>query len=116
MQIERFDSTPRRSRFTVVGNLIYLAGNTASKRPAAIDHQTREVLAKIDTELAQAGSDKRRILFVQIFLANIERDFDAMNSVWDAWTDPAAAPPRACVEAKMAKPDILVEMVVTATR
>lgn len=114
--IERHDSNTRRSRFTVCNGLIHLAGNTPTTRPAPIDVQTWEVLAKIDAELKLAGSDKTRILFVQIFLADIAQDFSGMNAIWDEWTDAERAPPRACVQARLANPDLRVEMVVTATR
>ncbi|MBS0566436.1 MAG: RidA family protein, partial [Proteobacteria bacterium] len=78
-----------------------------------IEGQTREVLAAIDALLAQAGSDKTRILRAQIFLADIA-DFAGMNRAWDAWVVPDNAPARATVEAKLAKPQWKVEIVVTA--
>jgi len=75
--------------------------------------QTRQVLAAIDALLARAGSDKTRILRAQIFLADIA-DFAAMNSVWDAWVAPGHTPPRATVQAALARPGWKVEIVVTA--
>ena len=75
--------------------------------------QTRQVLAAIDALLARAGSDKTRILRAQIFLADIA-DFAAMNSAWDAWVAPGHTPPRATVQAALARPGWKVEIVVTA--
>ncbi|MDP9651232.1 RidA family protein [Paraburkholderia caledonica] len=112
--VQHNDSNARRSRFTIADGIVFCSGNVANTRPASIGVQTQQVLDKIDKELALAGTNKTKILFVQIFLADIERDFAGMNAVWDTWTDPERAPARATVEAKMANPDLLVEMVVTA--
>ncbi len=40
--------------------------------------------------------------------------FDAMNAVWDAWVPEGNAPARACGEAKLARPDLQVEIIVVA--
>ena len=77
--------------------------------------QTKEVLAEIDRLLALAGSDKTRILRAQIWLADI-KTFDQMNGVWDAWVAPGNPPARATGEAKLATPDYLVEIIVTAAQ
>ena len=75
--------------------------------------QTRQVLAAIDRLLAEAGSDKTRILRAQVFLADIT-DYAGMNDAWDAWVPAGAAPARATVEARLARPEWRVEVVVTA--
>ena len=67
----------------------------------------------IDALLAQAGTDKSKILMATIWLADIA-DFEAMNAVWDAWVDPANPPARATSEARLATPDYLVEIIVVA--
>ena len=54
------------------------------------------------------------MLSVQIWLKDIERDFAGMNEVWDAWVPKGAAPARATGESKLAHPDLLVEILVTA--
>ena len=91
----------------------YLAGQIPETADAAIEVQTAEVLAAIDALLAQAGSDKSRILRAQIFLADIN-DFAGMNRAWDAWVVAGNAPDRATVEATLANPAWKVEIVVTA--
>jgi enamine deaminase RidA (YjgF/YER057c/UK114 family) len=78
-----------------------------------IGGQARQVLAAIDTLLAQAGSDKSKILRAEIFLADMA-DFPAMNQAWDAWVVPGHTPPRATVQAALAKPDWKIEVVITA--
>ena len=78
-----------------------------------IRSQTADVLQQIDRRLAEAGSDKTRILRTQIFLRDIA-DIAAMNEVWDAWVVAGSAPPRATVQAALANPDYLIEVVVTA--
>ena len=78
-----------------------------------ITGQTAQVLAAIDALLARAGTDKTRILMAQIFIADLA-DFAGMNVAWDAWVPAGHAPPRATVEARLAKPEWKVEIVVTA--
>ena len=77
--------------------------------------QTKTALAEVDALLAQAGSDKSKILMAQIWLADIA-DFEAMNSVWDAWVDTANPPARATGESRLATPEYLVEIIVTAAK
>lgn len=64
--------------------------------------------------LADAGTDKSRLLSAQIWIKDIAKDFDSMNEIWDAWTAPNAAPTRATAQCEMAAPDVLVEIIVTA--
>ena len=115
MDIERLRVGNTLSEAAIHAGTVYLAGQVADDRSQNIEGQTRDVLAHIDRLLAEAGSDKERILMCQIFLADI-KDFDGMNRVWNTWIVAGSAPPRATVEAKLAKADWLVEMVVTAAR
>ena len=111
--IQRFDVGARMSEMAVHQGVVYLAGQIAEDASADARGQTEQVLAAIDALLARAGSDKTRILRAQIFLADIA-DFAAMNAAWDAWVVPGQTPPRATVQAALAKPEWKVEMVVTA--
>lgn len=113
MTIKRFHIGPRLSEMAVHGNTIYLAGQVAGDTTKDITGQTREVLAAIDALLGEVGSDKSRILSTTIYIANMA-DFPAMNAVWDTWVAPGATPPRATVEAALAKPAYKVEMQVIA--
>jgi enamine deaminase RidA (YjgF/YER057c/UK114 family) len=113
--IERIDAGPRMSEACIHGGLVYLAGQIPETPGADIETQTREVLAAIDDLLAQAGSDKTRILRAQVYLADVA-DFAGMNRAWDAWVVPGQAPARATVEARLANPAWKVEIVVTAVR
>lgn len=112
--ITRIDTNTRMSRVVKTAGLIFIGGLTASERGADIRAQTRQVLDKIDAFLAQAGVDKTRLVSAQIWLADIARDFAGMNEVWDAWAAPGEAPTRATVEARLAAPDLLVEIAVIA--
>ena len=106
---------PRRYSDVVAhGSTVYLV-EVPQTLSADIAGQTREVLASIDRLLAQAGSDKSRLLMVTIYLTDM-RDYAAMNEVWDEWVPEGTAPVRACIEAKLANPGYRVEMVVTAAR
>ena len=111
--IQRFDVGPRMSEMAVHNGTVYLAGQVAGDASQDITGQTQQVLAAIDGLLARAGSDKSRILRTEIFLKDLA-DFPAMNAVWEAWVVPGHTPPRATVQAALARPEWRVEMVVTA--
>jgi enamine deaminase RidA (YjgF/YER057c/UK114 family) len=111
--IQRYDTGPRMSEMTVHAGVAYLAGQVAEDASAGIVGQTQQVLAQIDALLAQAGSDKSKILRAQIFLADIA-DFAGMNQAWEAWVVPGHTPARATVQAALADPAWKVEIVVTA--
>lgn len=112
--IQRISSNARLSRIVIHRDVVNVAGVTAADVTADIQGQTRDALAKIDTYLAQAGTDKSRLLTAQIWLKDIARDFDGMNRVWEAWVDASAVPTRATCEAKLARPELLVEIIVSA--
>ena len=114
-EIQRHDVGARMSEMAVHGQTVYLAGQVAGDGSQDIGGQTRQVLAAIDALLARAGTDKSRILMTQIFLANLA-EFPGMNAVWDAWVVPGHTPPRATVQAKLAKPEWKIEIVVTAAK
>lgn len=113
--IRRFHVGDRISEMAIHRGTVYLAGQVASDATQDIRGQTRQVLAAIDALLARAGSDKTKILRCQIFLAELA-DFAAMNEVWEAWVAPGHTPPRATVQAALARPQWKVEMVVTAAQ
>lgn len=96
-------------------NFVFLAGLTADDLSQDVAGQTRQVVAKIDSALEGNGTDKTRLLQAQIWLKDI-RDRDAMNKVWIEWLGEAGRPARACVQANMADPRHLVEIMVTACR
>jgi enamine deaminase RidA (YjgF/YER057c/UK114 family) len=113
MTIQRFEVGPRMSQAVVHGHVAYLAGIVADDLAPSVGDQTRQILAKIDRLLATVGSDKTRILKANIWLADIRR-FDEMNAVWDEWVAPGQPPVRATVEARLAGPGYLVEIMVEA--
>lgn len=111
--IQRFDTGPRMSEMTVYNKVAYLAGQVPEDTSADIVGQTQQVLAAIDELLRTAVTDKSHILRAEIFLADMA-DFAGMNQAWDAWVPKDAAPARATVQAKLAKPDWKIEIVITA--
>ncbi|WP_371766521.1 RidA family protein [Massilia sp.] len=115
MEIKRLHVGKRLSEVAIHNGTVYLAGQVASDTTQDILGQTREVLGHIDRLLAEAGSDKSRILSTQIFITDLA-NFPAMNTVWEAWVVPGQTPPRATVEAKLADPAGLVEIVVVAAQ
>jgi enamine deaminase RidA (YjgF/YER057c/UK114 family) len=111
--IQRFDVGTRLSEMAVHNGIAWLAGQVPEDASQDIRGQTRQVLAAVDALLARAGSDKTSILMAQIYLADLA-DFAGMNEVWDAWVAAGHAPPRATVQAQLAKPEWRIEVVVTA--
>lgn len=111
--IQRFEVGTRLSEMAIYNGTIYLAGQIADDTSVNIQGQTRQVLESIDALLAQAGSDKSKILHAQIFLPDLG-DFAAMNEVWEAWVVPGHTPTRATVQAALANPKWKIEVVVTA--
>lgn len=116
MAIERIRPGKRMSQAVVHGGTVYLAGQVAEEQAGgSVAEQTREILARIDRILAEAGTDKTKLVAASIWLADIAT-FDEMNAVWDAWVAEGCAPARATVEAKLAAPRYKVEIAVTAAR
>ena len=111
--VQRFDVGPRMSEMAVHNGTVYLAGQIAEDGSQDITGQTQQVLQAIDKLLARAGSNKSKILRAQIFIKDLA-DFAAMNAVWEAWVVPGHTPPRATVQAHLAKPEWKIEIVVTA--
>ncbi|UEP36098.1 RidA family protein [Burkholderia ambifaria] len=103
------------SETAIHNGTVYLAGQIAEDTTQDIKGQTREVLGHIDRLLAEANSDKAHLLSVQIYISDLA-NFEGMNAEWDAWVAPGNTPPRATVEAKLADPALLVEIVVVAAQ
>jgi len=112
--IKRYETTRRLSRVVVHNGVVYLAGVTTDVAADDIAAQTRSVLETIDARLATVGSHKGRLLSAQIWLKDIDRDFCGLNAVWEAWLPADAAPTRATCQAKLAEPELLVEIIVTS--
>lgn len=91
------------------GGHLYISGTIADDYSATLEVQTQQVLDRIDALLAEAGTDKSRLLSVTIYLPHI-RDFEAMNSVWERWVDPHNKPARATVEARLAIESLRIEI------
>jgi len=115
MEIKRLHVGKRLSEVAIHNGTVYLAGQIAADTSQDIVGQTREVLGHVDRLLAEAGSDKSRILSTQIYITDMA-NFPAMNTVWEAWVVPGNTPPRATVEAKLADPACLVEVVIVAAQ
>ena len=115
MTIVRHEPSQILSLAVEHGNTVYLAGIVAKKLEADIKGQTKEVLDEIDRLLAKCGSSKSKVLSATIWVTDI-RNRAPMNEIWTAWVDPKNLPARACVEAKLADPRALVEIMVIAAR
>jgi len=113
MKIERQETKARMSRIVKHNGTIYLCGQVCKDATQGIAEQTATMLEKVDELLIQAGSDREHILSATIYVSDMKY-FADMNAVWDAWVPEGHAPARACVEAKMAREALLVEISVVA--
>jgi enamine deaminase RidA (YjgF/YER057c/UK114 family) len=116
MTIQRIKPGPRMSGAVVHGDTVYLAGQVANATAGkSVTEQTTEILSIIDSLLAEAGTDKSKILMANIWLTDMGT-FQEMNAVWDSWVSAGNAPARATVEAKLATPAFKVEIAVIAAK
>ena len=115
MSVTRHDSSAILSQAVVHGDTVYLAGIVAKDLGKDVKGQTREILDDIDRLLAKCGSSKSKVLAATIWVTDI-RNRAPMNEVWTEWVDKKNLPARACVEAKLADPRALVEIMVTAAK
>ena len=114
MSLKRLHPGKRMSQGVLRGNTVYLAGQVAEKAAgASVAEQTREILAQIDALLAEAGTDKTKIMMATIYLADIST-FAEMNADWDTWVVEGERPARATVEARLVAPEYKVEIAVVA--
>lgn len=116
MTIDRRQTSALMSQAVIHNEIVYLAGQVASDNAGAdVTTQTKEVLARIDSLLKDAGTDKSKLLTAQIWLVDI-KTFPEMNAVWKAWLPEGCGPARATVEGALAKPEYTVEIMVVAAR
>lgn len=115
MSIERLDTGTRMSQAVIHGDTIYLAGQVGDPGDTA-GEQTEQALQRVDELLARCGSSREHLLQVTIWVASMAAHFDEVNAVWDAWVPEGAAPVRAAGEAKLALPELKVEIIAVAAR
>jgi enamine deaminase RidA (YjgF/YER057c/UK114 family) len=115
MAVTRHEPGPILSLAVEHGDTVYLAGIVARNLKNDVKGQTEEVLAEIDRLLAKAGSNKSKILQAMLWVPDI-RLRGAVNEVYTKWVDPKNLPARACIEAKLADPAALIEIMVTAAK
>jgi enamine deaminase RidA (YjgF/YER057c/UK114 family) len=109
MTITRLAEEQRLSGAVIAGGMVWLAGQVADDDSLDAEGQTADILAQIDALLAEAGTDKRALVSIQVVLADIA-DAPAMNRAWDRWLDPAHKPARMTIEAKLVNPRWKVEI------
>ena len=113
MSITRMETQQRMSRIVIHNDTVYLCGQVAEDANKDIQEQTQTMLDKVDSLLEQAGSDREHMLSATIYIKSMDL-FTLMNDVWDNWVPEGHAPARACVEASMAREELLVEISVVA--
>ena len=113
MHIQRQETKQRMSRIVIHNDTVYLCGQVCKDSTKGIRAQTETMLEKVDELLLQSGSNREHMLSATVYVRDM-KDFAAMNEVWDAWVPEGYAPARACVEARMARAELLVEISVVA--
>ena len=112
-EITRHNPGARMSKATIHNGVAYLCGQVPDNTDEGICEQASNMLAKVEALLTEVGSSKQHVLSVLVYLRDM-KDFAAFNSVWDTWFEDGYAPSRACVEARLARPELLCEVSVTA--
>lgn len=113
--IRRIQAGNRMSQAVIHNGTVYLAGQVANDLPGrSVTEQTADIVRRIDALLAEAGTDKSRLLSATVYLADIDAGYNDMNGVWDQWVVPGQTPARATVQAKLAAPGYDVEIAVIA--
>ncbi|WP_079203526.1 RidA family protein [Pseudomonas sp. CC6-YY-74] len=115
MNIERFETSARRSDMVLHDNTLYIGGQVSANTQGDIEAQTREILGNIEAMLLSVGSNLSRVLSVRILLAD-RADYAGLNRAWDGFFPEGHAPTRACTLAELINPDWRVEMIVVAGR
>lgn len=115
LNIQRLETKQRMSRIVIHQGTIYLCGQVCADAKQGIEQQTQTMLDKVEQLLLDAGSDKQHMLSATLYIKDMQ-DFSAMNSVWDNWVPEGHAPARACVQASMARPELLVEISIVAAQ
>ncbi len=116
MSIQRMHTGARMSQVVVHGDTVYLAGQVASGAPGGtVAEQTKDILDRIDDYLAEAGTDKSKVLSANLWITDMAQ-FAEMNAVWDSWVSPGNTPCRACVEAKLASDKYNVEIMLIVAK
>ena len=116
MTIQRIHTNDRMSQIVIHRDTIYLSGQVASGAPGGtVTEQTKDILSRIEGYLAEAGSDKSKLLSATLWITDMA-DFAEMNAVWDSWVASGEAPCRACVESKLASNKYDVEIMVIAAK
>jgi enamine deaminase RidA (YjgF/YER057c/UK114 family) len=114
VSIKRIKAGPRMSQAVIHGNTVYLAGQVATQAAGgSVTDQTKEILAQIDALLAEAGTDKSKLLNANLYVVDLAT-FADINAIWDAWVSPGNTPCRTTIEAKLASPKYAIEIAVIA--
>lgn len=111
--VTKLGGSSRFSAIAIQGGLVHLAGQVSQLEDGDIAAQSRDVFAKVDALLAEAGAPRENLISVQIWLREME-DYAGMNAVWDEWVSDITPPTRVCVEARMAKPHYRIEVLALA--
>ena len=112
--INRIDVGARLSKVVIHGDTVYLAGQVATQAAGkSVTEQTKEILAQIDALLAEAGTDKTKLLTANIYITDLAT-FGELNAVWEAWVSPGNTPCRTTIEAKLASPNYAIEIGIVA--
>jgi enamine deaminase RidA (YjgF/YER057c/UK114 family) len=112
---ERHLQTPIMHRAVHHAGLVFIGGTACDDETLDMAGQAREVFAKLDRYLAEAGSDKTRMLSVTLYLTDLAQK-PAMDAIWKEWLPASALPARVCIAVSDLGGDARLEASVIAHR
>ena len=114
-KIIRTEPNAIMSKVVEYHGFVFTQGMVARDLSLDVAGQTRDILEQLDSVLEEHGTDNSRLLQAQIWLKDIN-DRAAFNTLWQAWLPEGEAPARACVQAVLADPRMLVEVMLITTK
>lgn len=81
----------------VTGQMPTDPNDDAAPLPQGIEAQTRRVMDNLKLVLAGAGGGLDRVVFARVYLTHFDRDYAAMNALYQTYFPPGKLPARTCI-------------------
>jgi len=111
------------SHATAVDGWIFVTGqmptdpnDDSAPLPDGIEVQTHRVIENLQRVLTGIGSELGQVVFARVYLTHFERDYAAMNAVYQSYFAPGRLPARTCIGVTALARSALVEIDLLARR